>query len=220
MLAKAFDSFLDKSSRDSGIDLLTGHSLSREVDITLRLEQSQRIHERQRVTVATNYFAMACPIMPIGVFAIFALLGKFGSTFDQDPESMKLRTEDAQRQRGELTQALYLAAMKKRMEAERKLDTGMQCSRPVDALLPLGEKPIKKGKEVSLMLEGKRSERINGPKLLSTPRAQAEVGKLVKAKMQLESHLDRLSQEQDFGAVCRVSARLELLEKALKRLGC
>jgi hypothetical protein len=221
---KAFDSILDKGSRDSGFDFLTSRSLSRDVDTSLRFEQFQKqVQDKQRVAVAGNFFAMACPIMPMGLMALFSFLGKFGNEFE-DPKAMKLEAEEAQRQRGELTQALYLAAMRKKMETDRKLDVnrdGLQCSRPVDALLPLGEKRSgKKKKEVSVMFEGKRSEQINGPKLLTSPRAQADVGKLVKAKMQLESHLDRMSQEQDYGAVCRVSARLELLDKALKRLGC
>ena len=221
-MKKAVESFLDKGSQDSGFDFLTGRSLSRDHEV-LRMEHLQRVHDRERVSVASNYFALACPIMPIGVLALFSFLGKFGAVFDKDPDAEKLESEQAQRQRGELTQALYLAAMRKRMEAQGRLDTGLQCSKPVDSFLttlgPAERAARKKRKEISLMLDGKPSEQINGPKLLSS-RAQNEVSKLVKTKMQLESHLERMSQEQDFGAVCRVSARIELLEKALKRLGC
>lgn len=213
---KAFDSIFDKGNTgggDSGFDLLTSRSLSREVDGSLRLQPT----ERDKSTVATNYFALACPIMPIGLLGVFMFLGKLGSMYEDDPS--KLSAEETQRQRGDLTQALYVAAMRKKMETDKKLGDGsLQCSRPVDALMPLGDRTsIKKKKENALMLEGKQSERMGGPRLLT--RAQSDVGKLVKAKMQLETHLDRISEEQDYSAVCRVSARLELLDKALKKLG-
>ncbi len=221
-LMKAWESFLDKGGKDNGLDLLSGRSLSREVNISSRVELPGQ--ERQKLTVAGNYFALACPIMPIGLLGIFLLLGKLDSAYGEKPE--KLTAEETQRERGELTQALYLAAMKKKLESERKLDAdkllGLR-SRPIDSLFPLGEKkPPKKKQENSLMLQGKRSDRISGPSLLNRAngRAQSDLGKLVKAKMQLQSHLEQMSKEQDFGAVCRVSARIELLEKALKKLGC
>lgn len=220
---KAFDGFLDKGSRDGGFDLLAVRPLSREVDTSMRFQ----IGERQRVTVASNYFAMACPIMPLGLLGAFMLLEKLGGMYEPDPD--RLEALQTQRERGELTNALYIAAMKKKLETDKKLDglldgSGLQCSRPVDAILGLGDKrpgakPPKK--EVSLMLEGKRSEQINGPRLLNRAQRQPEVGKLVKAKMLLQSHLEEMAEEQsDYGAICRVSARLELLDKALKKLGC
>jgi len=35
----------------------------------------------------------------------------------------------------------------------------------------------------------------------------------------LQAHVEKLAGEQDYHSVCRVSAQLELLEKALKKLG-
>lgn len=209
---KAFDANLDRSSRDNGFDLLASRSMSREIDSTMRAQFS----ERQKLTVGANYFAMACPIMPLGLFSVFMMLDKLGAPVDKE----QLKRDELVSKHQELTQtqALYLAAMKQKKEIEQKKG-GLACSRPVEGLLPLGDKrAARKKKDSDVLFDGKPTERLNGPVLLS--KSQTDVSKLVKTKMALQSHLEEASKEQDYGLVCRVSSRIELLEKALKKLGC
>jgi hypothetical protein len=208
---KAFDSRLDSSLRDKGFDAQVSRNLSRDVDQTLRTQ----FGERQKLTVASNYFALACPIMPVGLLGAFMILDKLGGLSD---EPGKTRAHELVKERGEAAQELYLAAIKQKQDAVEK--SKLSISRQVETLTPItdkrnGSKP--KRKDVALMLDGKRSERITGPVLLK--REQQDIGKLVKEKMALQAHLEKLSELQDYHSVCRVSAQLDLLEKALKKLG-
>lgn len=210
---KALDGFLEKPARDNGFDFLTSRALSRETDTILR----KHFDEKSRMSVATNYFAMACPIMPGFLLGVFMFLDKLGGSGEQET----VKAHEFVRNQTQMSQALYVAAMREKMEAESK-KTGLACSRPIEGLGPMGtsDKAIKKPKkkESELLFDGKPTERLNGPVLLS--KAQTDVHKIVKKKMALESHLEEASKEQDFGAVCRVSARIEALSKALKKLGC
>jgi hypothetical protein len=208
---KAFDAFLDRQSRDLGMDRLSSRLLSREVDSTLRMQPG----EKQRLTGASNYFALACPIMPIGLLGALILLDGLDSLQDEQQPHMTKADEIAQRNQENTTQAVYLMAMKQKQERENK-KTPLACSRPLDFATKPNDK-TQKGKNVEVRPAGKRSERISGPNLLS--KTHNDVDKLVKQKMALESHLEKLSQEQDYAMHCRVSAQLDLLDKALKKLG-
>jgi hypothetical protein len=208
--AKALDGFLEKPTRDSGFDLLASRQLSREIDGVLR----KHFEDKQRMSVATNYFAIACPIMPTFLLGAFMLLDKLDGMYDKGT----IKAHDFVRQQQQNSQALYIAAMREKMEIENKKQ-GLACSRPIDGLpqtgTDKGKKPKKKSAEI--LMGGKPSERLNGPVLLS--KEQREVKKIVKTKMAMEAHLEKLNQEQDFAGVCKVSAQIEL-DKALKKLGC
>jgi hypothetical protein len=212
---KAFDAYLDKQSRDGGFDLMstrldntTNRSLSREMEMTFRTQFA----ERQKMTVASNYFALACPILPVGLLGIFMLLDRLDRM--NEPQPHMTEADEVARNKLEASQQIYLLAMKQKQERETK-KTPLSCSRPLDLLGKPGDKS--KRKDIELQPDAKRSERISGPSLLS--KAQNDVGKVVKAKMALEAHLDKMSGEQDYAMHCRVSAQLDLLDKALKRLG-
>lgn len=210
MKSKAFDGFLEKPVNDKGFDFLSSRAMSREIDTVLR----KHFDEKQKMSVATNYFALACPIMPTFLLGAFMLLDKLDNMYDKQT----IKAHEFVREQRANSQALYIAAMREKMEIEAKKN-GLACSRPLEGLGPIKDsKKTKKKKESELNFNGKPSERLGGPVLLS--KAQTDVHKIVKKKMALEAHLDKVSQEQDFGAVCRVSARIELLEKALKKLGC
>jgi hypothetical protein len=209
---KAFDGFLDKQSRDSGFDLLSNRSLSREVDGTLRTQ----FQEKGRLTVASNYFALACPILPIGLLGAFMMLDQL-SRMNENKEPHLTAADEVAQQNLEASQQIYLLAMKQKQEREGKGKTPLSCSRPVELMPTKAGDKGKKRKDVELQPEGKRSEQVNGPSLLS--KAQTDVGKVVKQKMALESHLEKISGEQDYAMHCRLSAQLDLLDKALKKMG-
>ncbi len=209
---KAFDGFLEKPARESGLDLLNSRCLSREMDTALR----KHFDEKSKMTVAMNYFAMACPLMPTFMLGAFMLLDKLDNAYDKSP--LNKAREFVRNQRG-ASQNFYIAAMHEKMEMEKK-KAGLACSRPLEGLGPANDSIQKKKtkKEIEVLFDGKQSERLNGPVLLS--KAQTDVQKIVKKKMALESHLEKVSKEQDFGAASTVSARIQQLDKALKQLGC
>lgn len=209
--ARALDGFLEKPIRDNGFDFLASRQLSREIDTVLR----KHFEEKQQMSVATNYFALACPIMPTFLLGAFMLLDKLDGMYDKQT----IKTHDFVRQQQANSQALYIAAMREKMELENKKN-GLASSRPIDGLPQAGTDKAKKPKKksVEILLGGKPSERLNGPVLLS--KEQREAKKIVKTKMALEAHLEKMNREQDFAGVCKVSAQIDLLDKALKKLGC
>jgi len=209
--AKALDGFLEKPVKDSGFDFLTSRALSREIDTALR----SHFEQKQRMSVATNYFALACPIMPTFLLGAFMLLDKLDNMYD--PQTIK--AHEFVREQQANSQAMYIAAMRQKMEAE-KSKGGLACSRPLEGLPPVGADKMKapKKKSAEILPQGKSSERLSGPVLLS--KAQTDAHKIVKKKMALEAHLDKMNKEQDFAGVCKVSSQIELLDKALKKLGC
>src|SRR5947209_4667748 len=146
--------------------------------------------------------------MPIGLLGAFMILDKL-STMDEDDQLREAQAHELHAREGQTVQDVYMAALRQKLESEKKASS-LSCSRPVDGLLPGNDqRKCKKGKDGAVMLDGKRSERLNGPVLLS--KAQQDVGKIVKQKMALESHLEKISREQDFSTLCRVSAQIDLL---------
>lgn len=216
---KALDGFLERpiresgfenAKRDGGLDFITGRKLSREIDNALR----NYFDQKQKMSVATNYFAIACPIMPSFLLGAFMLLDKLDNMYDKHTgladEYMRAKTG--------LSNHLYIQAMRERVEMEKKKQ-GLSCSRPVDGFIAPAEKKKDKKKEAELMLNGRPSERVNGPQLLSKTQTDV-VHKIVHKKMALEGHLEEMNKEQDFQGACRVSAQLKILDKKLKQLGC
>ena len=218
--AKAFDGFLEKPIRvgdqnragDKGFDFMTSRALSRDADTALR----GHFEQKQRLQVSMNYFALACPIMPSFLLGAFMLLDKLDSMYDKD----KVSSHEFVREQTAASQAMYIAAMRERELMDKKQNGGLACSLPLEGVPGVGKDKLKapKKKSLEILAEGKQTERINGPRLLS--KEQTDPSRIVKKKMALEAHLDKMNQEQDFAGVCRVSSQIELLDKALKKLGC
>ncbi len=215
---KALDGFLDRRASDGGFEMLTSRALSRESNYQLDLRYRFSDRGKPGMTVASNYFALACPIMPIGLLGAFLFLDKLDSLY----ESSRLTHEDVDsRRRADLTQAMYVAAMREKLEIEKK-KKGLAEAAPLQADAPkagVEGKMVRKRKEPQTISTGKASDGFNGALFFGRGN-QKEVGKAVRQKMLLEEHLDKMNQQQDYGAVCRLSSRIELLDKALKRMGC
>jgi hypothetical protein len=207
---KAFDAFLDRGARDSGFDLTTSRSLSREVTNAYRLQ----VADHQRMSVATNYFALACPIMPIGVLGLFMLLGKLDEMWSQHM-FLKPGKGELYDRLAEQSREAYLLRAKQQLEANPQPKIEFQCSRSTENIK--GSDKPKKRKETDFKHDEKPAQRFDRPNLLS--KSQNDASKLIKQKMALEEHLEKISGEQNYHLYCRVSAQLELLDKALKKLG-
>lgn len=218
--AKAFDGFLEKPIRvgdqnragDKGFDFMTSRALSRDVDNVLR----NHFEQKQRMQVSMNYFAIACPIMPGFLLGAFMLLDKLGGMYDKD----KVQAHEFVREQTAASQAMYIAALREKEAIERKQNGGLAATLPLEGMPAVGKDKLKTPKKKSneILAEGKQTERINGPRLLS--KEQTDPSRIVKKKAALEAHLEILNQEQDFAGTCRVASQIELLDKALKKLGC
>lgn len=215
---KALDGFLDRRANDGGFDLLTSRVLSRESNFELDLRYRITDSRKPGVAVASNYFALACPILPIGLLAAFMFLDKLDSLY----EGNRFAHEDLEsRRRADLTRAMYVSAMREKLEIEKK-KKGLGDPPPLQSEPPKAGAEVKaarKRKEQQTMVSSKSDEGFKGQMFFGRGN-QGEVGRAVKQKMRLEEHLEKVNKEQDYSAVCRLSSRIELLDKALKRMGC
>ena len=215
---RAYEAHLDSRSRDLAHDFLTKHHICQNSlsygDYIKYREQLQVRDGRERLSVAQNYFALACPIAPLGILGAFFFLSKLGGSYDR-PE---LEKEILTRQRQDLANALYVTAMRERVEKEKKKG-GLIASMPEEIVFKSGkENKAKKNHAPAFMPEGKSNMRVASPSVLS--REQQDVGKVIQKKMQMQSDLTQLVKSQDYSGVCRVSSKIELLDKALKKMGC
>jgi hypothetical protein len=62
--------------------------------------------------------------------------------------------------------------------------------------------------------------RRNRAAFLSTGRRWVEASKLVKQKQSLKEQLEKFSNGHNFNLISKLAAKIELLDKALKKLGC
>lgn len=165
------------------------------------------------MSVATNYFALACPIMPLGVLGLFMLLGKLDGMWTRD--HMLMGKEASLDRLSEQAREAYL--LKAKQEADAKKDkTPLSCSRPIEITKPQGDKG-KRRMQAEIKPDAQPMQRFDRPNLLS--KRENDASKLIKQKMALQDHLEKLNGEQSYHLYCRVSAQIELLDKALKKLG-
>jgi hypothetical protein len=209
---KALDAHIESRCGDGALDRRAGMRMNREVkgSAVYRLGVEPRY---ERLAVASNYFAMACPIMPIGFLGLFALLGKLDGLYQRS----LLPSEDKQsRHNRELVQSFYAAAMREKELRGRKKDISPLC--PANLPPALAPEERKTGKK-------KRGENLVVPAVprfseAALPlRRTRDLEKLVRERATLTQRLERFKRRQDLHSVSRLSARIELLEKALLRAG-
>lgn len=189
------------------VSKITREEQEKHYDLTIRNE---------RTAMAGNYFALASPIMPLGMLGAIFFLGRLGGQYDHDQD--RVQQEIATRQR-EMAQSLYLTASRKaeldKIRTPRSLDLGDRIS-----IVPGAARPLKR-KRKPLATIGR--QKVGGrpmDKLLFNKRQQAQISQLIKQKTMLQSAMDQVGKRNGYHAYSQLSARLDLLDKALKRAGC
>ncbi len=226
----AFDSNLETQDRDKVPEHQVSHAISREVSMgmaslgatsTITREEQEKTYDlrvrNERTAMAGNYFALASPIMPLGILGAFFLLGKFVGQYDQDQD--RAQQELFARQR-EMAQSLYLTASRK-AELDKIRTRGIDLGDKIQ-IIPGASRPLKlkRKRKPLLSLMRRPIGGAPGDKLLLSRRGQAQISELVKQKTMLQSAMDQVGRKNGYHAHSQLSARLDLLDKALKRAGC
>jgi hypothetical protein len=224
----SFDLFSEKAARDSGFDSNVTKAFLKESDDLEKREYAKHpLLHGQRQTLNTNdKMGLACAGLIVG--SPLFLLG-LGGTFafcDQ------MDFNEQQKQLGLVKQRNFnrLAYQHAAINAEREKLSRIPEFKPGEIILPVNNeiasdknrKPEKLGGKIGgqigldqvLFSDNRRNNRM-----VFRGKNWLEAHKLLKLKTILEDQIKILSQKQDYHTVCKLSSELELLDKALKRLG-
>lgn len=173
--------------------------------------------ERQNMTLATSCFAMACPIMPLGFLSVLFVLGRLDG-LDKDPESLaQQRTLKGDMARIAAADAL----MRKRKESGEDPESNAYlryASRELELRpLRMAMRPIR-GSEKRVIPKMQSQEALSNGFFL-TKEKQSKMRDIKRQKILLEGLMEKEREEQNLPEVSRLSSKLELLDKLLKKMG-
>lgn len=173
--------------------------------------------EKQNMTLASSCFAMACPIMPLGFLSMLFVLGKLDG-MDKDPESLEFNKT----LKGEMARiAAADALMRKRKESGEDPESNAYlryASREME-LRPLrvAMRPIK-GSEKRVIPKQQSREALSDGGFFLTKEKQSKMRSMKQQKILLESLVAK-EREQNSSEASKLSEKLEMLDKLLKRMG-
>ena len=171
--------------------------------------------ERQNMSVASSMFAMACPIMPLGFLSVLFMLGKLDG-MDKDPLSMEYnRTLKGDMARIAAADALMRMRKEKGEDAESNAYL-RYASREMELRpLRMAMKPIR-GAEKRVI--PKQSQQSLGEGFFITKEKQTKMRDIKRQKVLLEGLKEKEQKEQNTNEVCRLSQKLEMLDKLLNKM--
>lgn len=175
--------------------------------------------ERQSLTTMSGCFALACPILPLGLLGAFFLLGKLDG-FDKGPGGLEKGKTGLRAQMARMAAAEALAR-KRKLDAEKKGEGAstdiFPTSTSLTALISMAERrPSSWQSEKTLIPRQARMAPENG--FFVTKDKMTKAKEIKKQKMLLESLMENEKSKQNFSAVSEISARLESLEKLVRGL--
>lgn len=216
----SFDLFSEKAARDSGFDSnVTKAFLKESDDLEKREHAKHPLMHGQRQTLSTDD-KMGLTYAGLIVGSPLFFLGLVGTSAFCD----QMDFNQQQKQLGIVKQRDFnrLAYQHAAINAERDKSSRIPELRPGEIIMPVNNeivsgknrKPEKLGLDQVLFSDNSRNRRI-----VFRGKNWLEAHKLSKLKTILEDQIKILSQKQDYHTVCKLSSELELLDKALKRLG-
>lgn len=174
--------------------------------------------ERQNLTTMSGCFALACPVLPLGLLGAFFLLGKLDG-FDKGPAGLEKGKTGLRAQMARMAAAEALER-KRKLDAEKgeggSLD-GFPARTSLTALMNIADRrPVSWQSEKTLIPRQARMAPENG--FFVTKDKLAKAKEIKKHKLLLESLMENEKAKQNFSAVTEINARLESLEKLVMRL--
>ncbi|MBY0359943.1 MAG: hypothetical protein K2W82_18205 [Candidatus Obscuribacterales bacterium] len=215
---KALDAYLD-IGLDAKLDSRLGF-FSKTETVEMRLLRQQFLldkGQRQSMLVSSSMFAMACPIMPLGFLSIFMALGRLEG-LDNGPEALE--------QKGGLAAQMARVAAAEALLRRRKKDGGESdddsgylryAARQME-LRPFRTALSTPRFSDQRVLPKRRPEAFD-EKFFVTREKALKTSKLRRKKIYLESLIEKEKEQQDFSEASSISAKIETLDKLLKRLG-
>lgn len=207
------DLFMERQVRDGGNDVATSRALSREINDLERNRlsaASSTMNARDRVSFASASLVLGPQFMIFGLGA--ALMEEF-SAIKQEKQLMELQRQQRGlkfRRPGEKSEDEQLKTLPDFKSSLAGLGADMFGQRIT------GKRLTPKDKDQKLGFEKFRNMRP----YLSVGKDWLDVRRLVKRKQFLLDQLERMNNRGHLSAVSALLAKVELLDKALKRLGC
>lgn len=214
---KALDAYLD-IGLDAKLDSRLGF-FSKAETAEMRLLRQQFLldkGQRQSMLVSSSMFAMACPIMPLGFLSIFMALGRLEG-LDNGPEALLEQKGGLAAQMARVAAAEALLRRRKKDGSENEDDSGYlrYAARQME-LRPFRTALSTPRFSDQRVLPKRRPEAFD-EKFFVTREKALKTSKLRRKKIYLESLMEK--EQQDFSEASSISAKIETLDKLLKRLG-
>jgi hypothetical protein len=203
---------------DGRLDFKSGSAFKSSPE--LRELQERYLHakaEKQNMAVVGSCFALASPLMPLGFLSALFMLGKMDG-MDKSPEELLL--EKGRGLQGEMARIAAAEALmrKKRANGEDpESDAYIRYASRQLELRPLrvAMRPIK-GAETRVIPKKHASEPSD---FFITKEKQNKLRDIRKQRILLEGLMEKEQKEQNFSEACRLSSKLELLDKMLRKMG-
>lgn len=216
---KALDAFLDTRSADKRLDSRVGFFSSVEsIEFQwLRQRFLTDKSQRQSIGIASNFFSIASPIMPLGFLAAFFALGRMDS-MDQGPQLLE-RNGGLKAQMARIAAYEAMQRLKKKNGGDVDDDGYLKYAARQLELRPL-KIALSSPKMTEHQLLPKRKGRQQNDERFFTTRDKAvTANKLRRKKIFLEAVMEKERGTQEFSEASAISAKIDSLDKLLKRLG-
>lgn len=173
--------------------------------------------EKQNMAVVGSCFALASPLMPLGFLSALFMLGKMDG-MDKSPEELLL--EKGSGLQGEMARIAAAEALMRKKKAngeDPETDAYIRYASRQLELRPIrtAMRPIK-GAETRVIPKKHSTQPSD---FFITREKQNKMRDLRKQRILLEVLMEKEQKEQNFSEICKLSSKLELLDKMLKKLG-
>jgi len=216
---RALDLFVERQACDRSIDSRASRSLSREVnDISMRerLEQAKTLSTHDKLSLASASLALGSPFFLLGMGATFAIFDECDARRQREimhgsghgHKRPLNASEDMS-----MVKPLAASGMKEIAAGATFLSLDLSAGRFLPDRKGIG--PKRRDQAVF----SDRRQRANG-RFLVEGSGWLKAGQLLKQKFFLMGAVEKSSGREPFSLIAGLIAQIEILDKALKRLGC
>jgi hypothetical protein len=209
------DVYSESAIRESGFDSRTSRTLSREasqLDEEARKYLEPTLNSQDKLAMTAAAFMAGSPLGFLGLGITFF----FCDEMDHRRREEYLRNMSFNdHQQFAFNAIAFRAALAEANDLKAKTNViPIELAVPEKLRTTKSRKPLT-GKDNVVQMDTRRGGR---PYFAPSKNLQ-EATKLIKRKEFLADQIKRLSQSQNYHAVCRLASEVELLDKAIKRLG-
>ena len=216
---KSVEAAIEQALGDGRLDFKPGTAFRSSPELRELQESFMKAKaEKQSMAVTGSFLALASPLMPLGFLSALFMLGRMDG-MEKSPEQLLL--EKSSGLQGEMARIAAAEALmrKKRANGEDpETDAYLRYASRQLELRPLRNamRPIK-GTENRVI--PKQQYREPAPDYFLTREKQTKMRDIKQQRILLEGVMEKERKEQNFSEVCRLSSKLEMLDKLLKKMG-
>lgn len=213
---KSMDVFSERMMRESGFDARTSRTLSREatdLDKESQLlppELQPTLNSQDKLAMTAAAFMAGSPLMFLGLGATFF----FCDEMDHQRKEEYLRNMSFNdHQQFAFNAIAFRAALAERNKLRQSTIPVELTAADKITDVKLGKPAKRDGKVISL--DTRRGKRP----YFAPNKSWQEAKRLIKRKEYIADQIKRFSQMQNYSLVCKLASEVELLDKAIRRLG-